>query len=90
MRIERVVLEHHRDVAVLRRYVVDDVAADHDVAAGDVLKPRNHPQRRRFAAAGRADQHDELLVRDIEIDAAHRFDLIVALDDLTQRNIRHE
>ena len=54
VRIERVVLEHHGDVAVLRRHVVDDVAADGDLAAGDVLQARDHAQRRRLAAARRA------------------------------------
>ena len=31
--VERVVLEHHGDVAVARRQVVDDPVADADVAA---------------------------------------------------------
>ena len=90
VRIQRVVLEHHRDVAVLRRHVVDDVAADHDVAVGDVLEPRDHPQRGRLAAARRTYQHDELMVGDVEIDAAHRLDLVIALDHLTQRHVSHE
>jgi hypothetical protein len=30
------------------------------------------------------------MVRDVEIDAAHRLDLVVTLDDFTQRNIGHE
>ena len=72
VRIERVVLEHHRDVAVARRHVVDDVAADPDLAAGDLLQPGDHAQRGGLAAAGRADQHDELLVGDLEVDAVHR------------------
>ena len=33
VRVERIVLEHHRDVAVLRHDVVDDTAADADLAA---------------------------------------------------------
>ena len=69
--IERVVLEHHRDVAVARRQIVDDPVADPDVAAGDVLEPRDHAQRRRLAAAGRADQRHELLVGDLEIDVLY-------------------
>jgi hypothetical protein len=32
VRVERVVLEHHRDVPILRRQVVDHFAADRDVA----------------------------------------------------------
>ena len=67
VRIERVVLEHHGDVAILRRQVVDHLAADRDVAGSDFLEARDHAQRRALAAAGRADQHDELVVRDVEM-----------------------
>jgi hypothetical protein len=90
MRIKRVVLEHHGDVTILRWHVVDDIASNHDVAVGDVLQPRDHPQRGRLAAARRPHQHDKLMVGDVEIDAAHRLDLVVALDNLTQRHVSHE
>ena len=69
VRIERVVLEHHGDVALLGRHVVDDARADADLAAGDVLQPGDHAQQRRFAAARRADQDDELAVGDVDVDA---------------------
>jgi hypothetical protein len=51
VRVERVVLEDHRDVAVLRREVVDDPVADGDLAAGDVLQAGDHPQGGRLSAA---------------------------------------
>ena len=69
MRIERVVLEHHGDVAVGRLDLVDDAAADIDLAAGDGLEARDHAQQRGLAAAGGADQHAELAVADLEVDA---------------------
>ena len=68
MRVERVALEDHRDVAVTRRHVVDDPLADPERALGDLLEPGDHPQRRRLAAAGRADEDHELAVADLEID----------------------
>ena len=40
VRVERVVLEHHRDVALLRRQVVHHPVADHDLARGHVLEAR--------------------------------------------------
>ena len=44
VRIERVVLEHHRDVALLRRNAIDDRAADRDFAGADLLQAGDHPQ----------------------------------------------
>jgi autonomous glycyl radical cofactor GrcA len=62
VRIERVGLEDHRDVAVLRRDVVDDAVGDPDLPGRRLFQPRDHPQRRRLAGAGRADQDGELTV----------------------------
>src|SRR5439155_515319 len=38
VRVKRVVLEDHRDVAILGRALVDDLAADLQIALGDVLE----------------------------------------------------
>jgi hypothetical protein len=70
VRIERVVLEHHRDVALLRRLAIDHGVADRHFAAGDLLEAGDHPQERRLAASRRSDQHAELAVADLDIDAA--------------------
>ena len=68
MRVERVALEDHRDVTALRREVVDDAVADPDDAVADGLEAGDHAERGRLAAAGRADEHHELAVRDVEIE----------------------
>jgi hypothetical protein len=39
VRVERVVLEHHRDVAVLGLDLVHHLAGDRDLALGDRLQP---------------------------------------------------
>ena len=49
--IERVTLEHHRHVAVLRFQIVDHRPVDGDLAFGDILESGDHPHRRRLAAA---------------------------------------
>jgi hypothetical protein len=88
VRVERVVLEDHRDVAILRRQVVDDLGADGDGAVGDLLKAGDGPQRRRLAASGRTDKHHELALLHLKVQVvegpdATRVDLLhVFKDDL--------
>ena len=72
VRVQRVVLEHHRDVAVLRRHVGDVAVADEDVARVDVLEAREHAQRRGLAAARGADEDEELAVLDLEVEGVDR------------------
>ena len=90
MRIERVILEHHGDVALGRLDLVDDAPADVDVAAGDGLEPRHHPQQRGLAAAGGADQHAELAVADLEVDPLDGLDAPgIGLVHVAQRDVSH-
>ncbi len=65
VRIQRVVLEDHGDVAILRLDLVDDLVADLHRAAADGLEPGDHPQRGGLAATGGSDEHQELLVGDL-------------------------
>ena len=79
MRIERIVLEHHRDVAILRVEVVHHPLADLDPPAGDFLETGDHPQQRRFPASRRTDQNDELPVARLDVDVAndlHRAEIL--------------
>ena len=71
MRIEAVVLEHHRDVAVARRPVVNPLAADQDVPGGDRLQSRHHAHRRRLAASRWAQEHKKLPVARRQAEVAH-------------------
>ena len=90
VRVERVALEHHRDVAVARRHVVDDPVADPDRAAGDVLQAGDHPQRGRLAAARRADEDHELAVADVEVEILDRRRTVgVDLADVFERDLGH-
>src|SRR5207244_643338 len=89
VRVEGVVLEHHRDVAVFRGDVVDDALADHDVAAGLLFQPGEHPERRGLAAAGWSDEHEELAVAHGDVQVVHRGDLAEFLGDVVVSNGRH-
>jgi hypothetical protein len=74
VRVERVVLEDHRDVPVLGRQVVHHPAADGDRARADLLQAGDRPQRRGLPAAGRADEDHELAVLDLEIQVVDPLD----------------
>ena len=66
VRIERVVLEDHRDVAVFRRNIVDEAVADVEFTIGDLFQTGDHAQSCRLAAARGSDEYDKLFVRDFK------------------------
>jgi hypothetical protein len=66
MRVQRIVLKHHRDVAIAGGHVVDDSLTDLDRPAGRPLEPGDHPQRGRLPAPGRADEDHELPIGHLE------------------------
>ena len=73
VRVERVVLEDHGDVAVLRRKVVHHLAVDLHVPVRDRLEARDHAESRCLPAPGRADEDDELACTDLEIELGDGF-----------------
>ena len=77
MRIKRIILEHHCDVAILGMDVVDALAADIDLALGDRFESCDHSEERGLAAARGAEKHDERAVLDIKVDAVDDFDLAI-------------
>ena len=72
VRVQRIVLEHHGDVAVFRGHVVHQAVANIQLALGDILQAGNHAQRGRFAAAGRAYQNDEFLIGNFQVEICYR------------------
>ena len=84
VRIERVALEHHRDVAVSGIDLVDDLAVDADLARGRLLEAGDHAHGRRLAAARRAEEHHELLVADIEVDVVDADEVAPGFGDSAQ------
>ena len=51
VRVERIGLEDHGDVAVLRSDIVDNAVADQDAPIGHLLEAGKHAQRSGLAAA---------------------------------------
>jgi hypothetical protein len=80
LRIQRVVLEDHGDVAVARAHVGDVAVADADRAGIERLEAGEHAQRRRLARARRPDEHEQLAVADVEVEAVDRGDLRPLVD----------
>ena len=90
VRVERVALEDHGDVAVARRDVVDDPVADPDCALRDVLEAGDHPEGGRLAAARRADEDHELSVLDFQVEPVDGSRAVgIDLRDVLKRNASH-
>ncbi len=67
VREQRVVLEHHADVALVRRHGVEQGTFEADLAAGRKLEAGQHHQAGRLAGAGRAEQRQELALIDVQV-----------------------
>jgi hypothetical protein len=90
MRIERVGLEHHGDVAILGRQIIDHAAVDPELAIGDGFKARHHAEQGRLAAARGADQHDEFAIGDFDIDTVDNRHIAIGFVDAFQRDRSHD
>ena len=90
MRVERIILENHREVAVLWRHFVNHPPADGDFAFGHRLKSSDHPQQSGLAATRWPEQHDKGAVLDDGIDAMQDLDTAKALNDRTDLDRGHQ
>ncbi len=79
VRIEGVVLEHHRHVAVPRADVVDRPAADPDDSFVGLLESGDEAEHGGLPAAGRADEHQQLTIGDVQGQVPDGDDAAVAL-----------
>ena len=72
MRKQRQRLEHHAEIALVRRQRRDVLAVQHDRAAGRLLQPGDHAQERGLAAARGPEQAHEGAVRHVQLDIVDR------------------
>src|SRR5690606_12988092 len=68
VRVKRVVLENHGDVAVLRRNVSDVAVADQDAAGVDIFQAGEHAQGGGLSATGRSNENEEFAIGDINVE----------------------
>ena len=81
-----VVLEHHADVALGGVQVVDAVVVEVEVAALDAVKAGDHPQQGGLAAAGGAQQGEELALLDVHVQIRDDDVLAVLFQGVLNRN----
>src|SRR5689334_14157352 len=89
VRKERVLLEHHANIAPIGGYAGNIIVAyEHPPGIGP-RKPRDGTKARRLARAARAEEGDELTLLDLEIDAVERTEVAEALADRLEADSRH-
>ncbi len=71
VREQRVVLEHHAEIALVRRRPRDRPAIQQDLAGRRRFEAGQHHQGGRLAGARGAQQREELAAPDVEIELAH-------------------
>ncbi len=87
VREKGVVLEDGVDRPVVGRHAADLLARELDRAVAGVLEAGDHPQRRRLAGAGRAEQGKELAALDLEVYSRNGLDLAVMLGEACEADV---
>ena len=92
VRVERVVLEHHRHPPLVGRRLGDVLVAEVDLAAVEPVEAGDHAERRALAAARGAEQRDERAGRDLEAQVVDGLHLPEMAGDMleTERHVGHE
>ena len=89
VRVERVVLEHHGDVALVRLQPADVGVVEQDRAARNQLEPGDAVERGALAASGGTQEGQELAVRNREAEPIDRDHLGEALGEVLQGDAGH-
>ena len=89
MRKERIRLEHGVDIAFVRRLPDNVLLAEEDASLVRLLEAADHPERRRLAATGRAEQREEPAVLHFERQIVHCHDTVETLRDAFQADVCH-
>ena len=93
MRVQRIVLEHHGDVALGGFEFIDHALANLHFALGDFFQSRHHAQQSRLAAARRTHDDHELAVMHAGVNAVqHGYRmcaLAVAFDESSKLDACH-
>lgn len=66
--------------------MIDALPTEQHAARCFLLQPRDHAQQRGFAAARRADQHDEFVILDMQRDVVQHLGCAKAFADMVKRD----
>ena len=89
VRIQRITLEHHRDVPFLRIQIVHQAIPDVDLSSVRLFEPSDASEGRRLATARGAEEDDEFLVAHLQVQVLDRdgpFELFPEAPDLHARH----
>ena len=73
MRIQSVVLEYHRDITVLRLYIVYYSVTNLQFTGGDIFQTCNHTKGGRLTTSGRSYENNKFLVCDFQVEVLNCF-----------------
>ena len=71
VRIKRIVLKNHRNIALSGRETIDYASSDQDSASSQRFQTCNQTERRALAAPTRADQNQKLTISNPEVEFLH-------------------
>jgi hypothetical protein len=89
VRVQRIVLKHHRDVAVFGLEFGHVLVANANRPRGHGLESRDHAQGRGLATPGRPDENRERPVREFQIETLDDGVVAVLFDDVVERYACH-
>ena len=90
VRVQGVILEHHRDVAIFRLQSIHDASVDRDLSTADLFQAGEHAQGGRLAAAGGAHQNGERAVGEDDVDIVDDDGRAVLLAHLVEPHLCHD
>ena len=89
VRIQRVALEHHGQIALAGRGFGDVAPIERHTAGVGLLQPGNQAQQRGFAAARRADENHKFAALDFQVDALDDAQRAKLFLNAAQLEVRH-
>src|SRR5262249_34961162 len=84
VRIQRIALKGHGDVSARRLEVIHHLSVDQHLAAGGILQPGDHLERRRFSGSRWAEDEEKLSGVNLHRESLYLRRRAIALDQIPQ------